>query len=74
MNVWKLFTDTRWLLLYDIICFLISRFIRGTRVVDHSVPDVVKTKFVSLMESLAALLGRFGKAIISKSHVNAFFK
>ena len=69
-----LFADTRWLLLYDIISFLISRFVRGTRVVDHSVPDIVKSKFISLMDSLAVLLGRFGKAIISKSHVSVYYR
>lgn len=65
-------TDFRLLLMFDIVTYLISRFIRGTRVADHSVPDIVKDKFSSLMDNLAGLLGKFGKAVISKEHVSLY--
>lgn len=37
---------------------------------DHSVPEIVKDKFILLMDNLGTLLGRFGKAVISKEHVS----
>lgn len=62
--------DHKLVLVFDIVTYLISRFISGTRIVDHSVPDLVRDKFESLMSNLALLLGEFGKAMIAKEHVS----
>lgn len=56
--------------MFDIVTYLITRFVTGTRIMDHSVPDVVKDKFIILMENLGTLLGKFGKCVISKEHVS----
>ena len=62
-------SDASHVLLFDIVSYLISRFVSGTRVMDYSVPEVVKEKFISLMANIGSLLGRCGKVIISKKHV-----
>lgn len=65
-----IFLDPRMALMFDIVTYLISRFISGTRIVDHSVPEVVKNKFAELMVNLGVLLSKFGEAVICKEHVS----
>lgn len=66
--------DPRLALVFDVVTYLISRFISGTRIVDHSVPELVQNKFEELMNNLSALLSEFGKALISKEHVRSLKK
>lgn len=58
------------ILFLQAISELLSAFLLGVKVLHHSTPQSVLEKFVENMYKLKIILGRFGNALLARTHVS----